>query len=289
MDSVIAGIEDTEESRGALRFARLLAGDDSNLTIASVYAYGYYMAPIGEIQEAREDYFQRMREIAAEEAGSDWDFKEFVGLSAPAGITRAAEEADADMIVIGSSHRGPIGRVLMGDAGARLAAGAPCAVAVTPRGWDRKSAGRIERIGVAVDGSSESAGAIAFASVLADQFDAEIRMIGVVPYVMAPTGTGMGIAGPEVQQTIKDELDTWMKTANELVGPSRIQPEIFVGDAADEIAEASQDVDLMVMGSRGYGPLRRVLLGGTSLKVMRSAACPVIVVPRSGESEDSAS
>ena len=36
----------------------------------------------------------------------------------------------------------------------------------------------------------------------------------------------------------------------------------------------------MVVGSRGYGPLKAVLLGGVSGQLIRSAACPVIVVPR---------
>ncbi|HEX2411694.1 MAG TPA: universal stress protein [Solirubrobacteraceae bacterium] len=36
-------------------------------------------------------------------------------------------------------------------------------------------------------------------------------------------------------------------------------------------------------GSRGHGPMRRVLLGGVSSRLMRRAACPVVVVPRCGE------
>lgn len=56
-----------------------------------------------------------------------------------------------------------------------------------------------------------------------------------------------------------------------------------VGDTADELADASTDLDLLVLGSRGYGPLRRVLLGGVCAKVMRSSACPVVVLPRGSE------
>jgi nucleotide-binding universal stress UspA family protein len=43
------------------------------------------------------------------------------------------------------------------------------------------------------------------------------------------------------------------------------------------------DVDLMVVGSRGYGPIRRVLLGSVTLKLMSEAPCPVLVVPRPTE------
>ena len=45
-------------------------------------------------------------------------------------------------------------------------------------------------------------------------------------------------------------------------------------------ASAARELDLLVCGSRGYGPLRSVLVGGVSGRLMRSAHCPVIVVPR---------
>lgn len=45
---------------------------------------------------------------------------------------------------------------------------------------------------------------------------------------------------------------------------------------------------MLVLGSRGYGPVRRVLMGGTSAKLMRSAPCPVLAVPRSAEAADEA-
>ena len=52
------------------------------------------------------------------------------------------------------------------------------------------------------------------------------------------------------------------------------------GDAASEFAAASAALDLLVLGSRGYGPVRSVLLGSVSRALARSAACPVVVVPR---------
>ena len=47
-----------------------------------------------------------------------------------------------------------------------------------------------------------------------------------------------------------------------------------------ELASRSSEFDLIVVGSRGHGPLKRLMLGSTSGKLVRSAACPVIVVPR---------
>jgi nucleotide-binding universal stress UspA family protein len=55
---------------------------------------------------------------------------------------------------------------------------------------------------------------------------------------------------------------------------------LLSGDAAEELVRASFSADLMVLGSRGYGTLRGVLLGSVSQRVVRGAACPVMVIPR---------
>ncbi len=61
------------------------------------------------------------------------------------------------------------------------------------------------------------------------------------------------------------------------------------GDVVGELAALDErDVDLLVCGSRGYGPARRVLLGGVSTALVRRAAAPVMVVPRSAAADGEA-
>ena len=55
---------------------------------------------------------------------------------------------------------------------------------------------------------------------------------------------------------------------------------MYGGKPADVLITLSETVDMMVIGSRGYGPRKAVLLGGVSGQVIRSARCPVVVVPR---------
>jgi nucleotide-binding universal stress UspA family protein len=57
----------------------------------------------------------------------------------------------------------------------------------------------------------------------------------------------------------------------------------LMGDPAHELATESANLDLLVTGSRGYGPLRAVMLGGVTGRVVRDAACPVVIIPRSVE------
>ena len=65
-----------------------------------------------------------------------------------------------------------------------------------------------------------------------------------------------------------------------LDGEPRGEPFFAVGNAAEILADGSEDLDLLVLGSRGYGPLHSVLVGGVAGRVVREAACPVLVLPR---------
>jgi nucleotide-binding universal stress UspA family protein len=56
--------------------------------------------------------------------------------------------------------------------------------------------------------------------------------------------------------------------------------EAVTGTPATELARRSVDLDLLAVGSRAHGPVRRLLLGSTSTRLVREALCPVLVVPR---------
>ena len=60
----------------------------------------------------------------------------------------------------------------------------------------------------------------------------------------------------------------------------RAEGRLLDGDPTDALIGESETLDLLVAGSRGYGPVRAVLLGGVSRALVRDAACPVVVSPR---------
>jgi nucleotide-binding universal stress UspA family protein len=55
--------------------------------------------------------------------------------------------------------------------------------------------------------------------------------------------------------------------------------------AATALAHRSRHLDLLVVGSRSHGPVRRLLLGSTSTRLVREAVCPLLVLPRSAEAQ----
>jgi hypothetical protein len=76
--------------------------------------------------------------------------------SPPHGLDQIAREHDAEMIVVGSTHRGRLGRITPGSVAERLLAGAPCAVGVAPAGFSAEPPHSFRVVGVAFDGSPES-------------------------------------------------------------------------------------------------------------------------------------
>ena len=195
-------------------------------------------------------------------------------------LSEVAEAEQADLVVVGSSRRSRLGRLLPGTTAERLLHEAPCPVAVAPRGY---SGGDIRRIGVAYDGSPEAAAALHAAEALALELCAALTVYGVVEPQSPAAGmiaAGTGAEGPSdaATQRARDLLQRVVDGA-----PQGIRPEwlLLHGVPATEIAgRAYGVVDLLFVGSRGYGPLGHALLGNVSGALVRAAGCPVVVTPR---------
>jgi nucleotide-binding universal stress UspA family protein len=157
--------------------------------------------------------------------------------------------------------------------------GSPCPVAIAPRGLARSDYG-LRVLGVAYDDSAEARAALQLAGALATGAAATVRVIGVLDAAEAPAGAGAGIQ--QVATTARAELRDAIHDAAAALPPQvRAQPVVCRGNPVPELlSQCEQGVDLLVMGSRGYGPVRSVLLGSTSSMMVRAARCPVIVVPR---------
>ena len=84
------------------------------------------------------------------------------------------------------------------------------------------------------------------------------------------------------ETTLREAAETAMAAASERLPEGvRASAKVLTGSPAEVLADEADSADLLVTGSRGYGPVRRVLLGGVSSKLVRSSPCPVLVVPRS--------
>jgi nucleotide-binding universal stress UspA family protein len=210
--------------------------------------------------------------------------------SAARALQELAEQEDAGLLVLGSARTSGLGRVLAGSTAMRLLHGAPCPVAVTPSGWsgDRPP----ETIGAAYADTEEGEQALRGAHALARRLGARLRVVTAVPHTermhletdppIAPVVDKRDVVDVEGEHRLDAEARLRALTAR-LEGDVPIDAEAISGDPADVLVDFSQGVDLLVVGSRGYGPARAVLLGSVSRRVMAEAHCPVLVVPRGEE------
>jgi nucleotide-binding universal stress UspA family protein len=207
--------------------------------------------------------------------------------SAAKALQGAAERADAAVIVVGSSHLGRLGRVLPGSTAERLLHGAPCPVAVVPLGFQAHGLPPNPVIGCAYQPDDDGAAALGAAEELALALSGSLRVMQVVepPSYLYDTGE-LPLNMAEIDARIRADTErVLMERVERLSFRLReVEGTLYAGRPADVLVGLSETVDVMVVGSRGYGPLKAVLLGGVSGRVIRSAACPVIVVPRGARS-----
>jgi nucleotide-binding universal stress UspA family protein len=207
--------------------------------------------------------------------------------SSPArGLAGLAEEEGAAMVVAGSHRSGAFGRVASGGTAERLLHGSGCPVALAPRGYRRRVTDKLRRIGVAFVDTPDGQEAVRHAVDLAARSGLPLTLFSVVtvhhtwfvPEAVRPEEETLPI---EVREEYQEALDQALAG---LPGEVRATGELLYGEVVDELAMVGErGVDLLVCGSRGYGPVRRVLLGTVSAALLRQASVPVLVTPRGGE------
>jgi len=203
--------------------------------------------------------------------------------SSPArGLDEAAEDLGADLIVVGSPHKTGHGLGPAGNVGLNVMHGAPCAVAVAPAGLRETDVG-LRVIAAAVDGSSEAEEALDAAIEVGGAADATLRLLTVVASPASAFGWGYGVY--DIQDQLRESFREVLDKAVARV-PTELRPsmDLLDGDpAAALIEECGKGVDLLCMGSRGYGPMRRLLLGSVSGQLVKGAPCAVLAVPRGSD------
>jgi nucleotide-binding universal stress UspA family protein len=281
---IVVGVDGTGSGLDAVALAAQLArvtGDP--LIVACVYPEGRRPGSDAAVRGPTAKALEAASDLA-DEAGAEY---RTVASSSPArGLTKLAEEEGAAMVVAGSHRSGAFGRVASGGTAERLLHGSGCPVAVAPRGYRRRITDKLRRIGVAFVDTPDGHEAVRHAADLAARSGLPLTLFSVVavhanwfvPEAVRPEEETVPV---EVRKDYQEALDRALAGLPEGV---RATGELLYGDVVDELAMVGdRGVDLLVCGSRGYGPVRRVLLGTVSAGLVRQASVPVLVVPRRGE------
>ncbi len=273
-ENVLVGVDGRANGRDAIALASRLADPAGTLTLAHVHGGALRPAQVtpGLPDAEREQSHALLeRERAAAEVGA-----ELVSVVSPSpgrGLHQQAEELGADLLVVGSTSHGALGRVMLGDDTRAALNGAPCAVAIAARGYAEHPR-PLGRVGVGYDASPQSEVALAQARELAAPTRASVQVLEVVPIA---TYAYTGIMPAAIGETI----DAMLKEANARIKElPDVQGRAVYGLTGEELASFGDDVDILVVGSRGYGPVRRLVLGSTSDYLERHARCSLLVLPR---------
>ncbi len=271
--NVVVGVDQQQNWRDAVALATELTDDDGWLTFAHVFRCDQ-LHPHG--QPSRNETYGKQRSIellesARIETGVQARLRVHDAESDGVGLQRIVDQVGADLLVVGSSRRALLGRVLIGDDMQSALNGSPCALAIAPARYGWFDPGAIATIGVGYDGSPESEAALGLARALAIGCDAQLSACQVV------SASAELLVGTV---TVSQALDQVRQRISALGG---VIPHATYGQPAEQLAVFGDNLDLLVVGSRGYGPVGRLVHGSTSLKLANMAHCPLVVLPRTAD------
>jgi nucleotide-binding universal stress UspA family protein len=279
--NVLVGFDGREGGRDALALARLLRGPAGQLTLAyvcngsEVVWHGLSPEPESVARFAHE-----LLEKARDQGGSYTQTRWCQCPSIGKGLHQIAEEVGADLLVVGSSRRGLLGRVMLGNDTMASLNGAPCAVAIAPAGYIQH-APLLREIGVGYDGSPESKHALRVARAIAAQHGAKLSAFEAVLLTMSALTASISSHDSLFEDMLADARE-------EIAALDGVEPHAAFGDPADELGLYGASLDLLVIGSRGYGPVGRLVHGSVAQQLARAARCPLLILTRAAREADAA-
>jgi len=287
---LIIGYDGSPNGEDALALGSALCRHvDAEPLVVTVMSHLMHLIDSDELGPAVEEQSKPLFAAARERLdGLEASTRAFVDNSPARVLYRLAEATRPVAIVIGSAHHGRLGRIFLGSVGTALLSGAPSPIAVAPRGYAATERHGLGRIAVAFSGTPESWAALEAAIGLALRTGSRLTILGAVE----PVRYGYAAPYPMVdaaayfdarQEDMERALDAAIGRLPAGIGSER---RLLTGDPAAVIAEAAEGFDLLTVGSRAYGPIRRTLLGSVSARVVGSAPAPVLVLPRGTPEDD---
>ncbi len=231
----------------------------------------YLHADDGREARLRRQLREAMAAVAPGVAFSVWVYPDAPGDA----ILEVARKVGADLVVVGASHHGALGRAVLGTAAERVVRGSSAPVLVLREPFLRP----LRRVLLTTDLSDLSARVHEAGLDMVDALFAgdapEVRSLAVVTEGLVPP--------PLPRDTLLHEAAMQLEEFLALRSPrgAPVCPSVRAGDPADEIAEAAAelDADLLVMGTHARHGVRRLVLGSVAESVLDGAPCNVLVFP----------
>ena len=241
----------------------------SRLTQAPIDVVGTFWFDATPQGTASDDYSQSLRGDVHQALGDPdpacGEVRVHVGFGpAKTALHETAARVGAGLIVVGTPHRGALGRIALGSTTNRVLRGPPCPVAVAPRGF-RDKVSAPEQIGVAFVDTPGGWAALRAGAAMARQTGA-----GLIAYTAS---------NPQIRDAGRDRAEAAVERAiAEHASDIHSEARVLTNGGMDALSSESHDLDVLVRGSRSHEPGHmRSALGSNNLA--RQVACPFVVVP----------
>ena len=291
------GVTQSAQSEDALALALALAESlDASVTVCNVYPLAYDFPSQAHVDAEWRAYLveegQLVLRWAREQLGErrNVDYQLHGHRSSGLGLAEFAASRDADMIVIGSAPGGSSGRIAGGSTSDQLLHGSPVPVALAPMGYHQWAPTAIDRVVVAFQANPESAHSLQAAIWTMQRNDVPVvghlELITVaqqVPRHLRRHKDAASLDG-ELRRRGSAVLDQGRALVRSYGHLEADTPgTVLEGEDIDRaLAQFDwRDADVLVVGSTGSGPIRRVFLGDMTYKLVRSSTVPVLVATRS--------
>lgn len=284
---VVVGIDGSDSARRAVRWAVDEAGR-RNVGLRLVHAVelpaGYAPGIVGPhalhsaLKDRGHDWLSTSRE-EAEQAAPDLHVDTVLAVASPVPAL-VKESRDAALVVLGSRGLGGFSGLVLGSTAVELAGHAECPIVVV-RGEhaDEHAAGK--PIVVGVDGTPAGDPAIAFAFAQASARGADLVAVHAWSDLVLEAAHAGGATALDfglLEQRSRELLATCLSSWQQKYPDVHVTREVVHDRPARALLRHGEDARLLVVGTRGRGGFRGLLLGSTSQHLLYHAACPVAVV-----------
>lgn len=280
INRVVVGVDSTDSARDAIVLGAAV-GKAMGAAVTLVGVHSTSLFPVPQMSDRRtlRRHAEQTVRHDRERFAPDASIHIAVDYSVPRALRHYAQRTGADLVVVGSAGKAQKGRVAIGRTGRQLLESAPFSVAVAPRGLHASSL-TLGTIGVGLDKSSESHAALEFATALAGGADATLRVLSVIEDHV-PALSSAWIAKNR-KHDLEDLRDAALSEARQRLASVTVKAEVDaqIGDAGKLLRELTTAVDLIVVGSRRWGPVARLVSGGVGESLVADSSCSVLLVPR---------
>lgn len=292
MKTCIVGYTPDHAGQEALALARMMtASSDSQLVICTVVpnAWGHPSATAVDqeytqfLAQYAQDALDKAR--AAIQGVPNVRYIKYGANSVTVGLTDAAKQENADIMVIGSSRQGSSGRLSMGGVSTEIMHMAEIPVAMAPRDFRCLDKTPISRLTCAYSGLEAASGTVLEALGLANELGVPLRLVSfaVRDRQMYPFFSGYHLER-EVVASWREQAQASLERIRTQLAGHKPEVEIAVAegetwdDALNDLAWEAGEV--LAIGSSRTGLIQRVFLGSNANKIMRASPVPIIVLPR---------